>query len=182
MSREQAEMHMKKVIEQLHQEFGAVRTGRASAALLEGLKVEYYGAPSSVNQLANISAVDGRTLEIKPWDKEGLQAIEQAILKSDLGLSPQSDGKIIRLTLPTPTMDRRKELTRMIKKQAEDFRVKVRNIRRDSVEELKKQEKEKKISQDDLRRSEQEIQKITDHYVKSIDNILANKEKEILEV
>ena len=182
MSREQAEQNMKKVIERLHSEFASLRTGRASVALLEGLKVEYYGAVTPVNQLANISAVDARTLEIKPWDKEGLQAIEQAIQKSDLGLTPQNDGKMIRLNLPSPTMERRKELSRMIKKQAEEYRVQVRNIRRDSVEELKKQEKDKKISQDDLRRSEQDIQKLTDRYVKDIDQILANKEKEILEV
>ena len=182
MSKEKAEEQMKKVITKLAQELASTRTGRANIALLDGLKVEYYGSVVPISQVANISVADARTLEVKPWDKEGLQAVEQAILKSDLGLNPHNDGKILRLSIPSPTMERRKELVKLIKKQAEDFRVQIRNIRRDTVEEMKKLEKDKKISQDDLRRSEQDIQKLTDLYIKNLDNLLAAKEKEILEV
>jgi len=179
---EKAEELMKKVIAKLQSEFASLRTGRAHISQLEGIKVEYYGAVVPINQVANVSATDGRTLEIKPWDKEGLQAIEQAILKSDLGITPLNDGKILRLSLPTLTTERRKDLARIVRKQAEDFRIVIRNVRRDSVEELKKQEKEKAISQDDLHRGEQEIQKLTDQYIKNIDAFLATKEKEIMEV
>ena len=182
MSREKAEDLMKKVLAKLSQEFSSVRTGRANVALLDNLKVEYYGSIVPVNQVGNVSASDARTLEVKPWDAEGLKAVEQAILKSDLGLTPVNDGNVLRLSIPAPTMERRKELTRVIHKIAEEFRVQVRNIRRDAVEEQKKLEKDKKISQDDLKRSEQDIQKLTDQYVKSIDSFLAAKEKEILEV
>jgi len=173
---------MKKVLAKLGQELASLRTGRANVALLENLKVEYYGSFVPVNQVGNISAPDARTLEIKPWDPEGLKAVEQAILKSDLGLTPVNDGNILRLSIPAPTMERRKDLTRIVHKVAEEFRVQVRNIRRDAVEEQKKLEKEKKISQDDLKRSEQDIQKLTDQYIKSIDSLLSAKEKEILEV
>ncbi len=176
------EEQMKKVIGSLSQEFAAIRTGRANAAILDTLKIEYYGNLVHINQVGNISVPDARTIEIKPWDKEGLTAVEQAIQKSDLGLNPVSDGKILRLSMPSPTMERRKELTKTAHKIAEEFRVQVRNLRRDAVEEQKKFEKEKKISQDDLRRSEQEIQKLTDAFIKNIDSLLATKEKEILEV
>lgn len=182
MSRGKAEEQMKKVLAKLSQEFSYVRTGRANVALLENLKVEYYGSIVPVNQVGNVSATDARTLEIKPWDNEGLKAVEQAVLKSDLGLTPVNDGNVLRLNIPAPTMERRKELTRVIHKVAEEFRVQVRNIRRDAVEDQKNLEKEKKISQDDLKRSEQDIQKLTDQYIKSIDSLLAAKEKEILEV
>ncbi len=173
---------MKKVISSLGQEFSTIRTGRANVALLDSLKVDYYGSMVPVNQVANVSAADARTIEVKPWDKAGMQAIEQAILKSDLGLNPANDGKVMRLTLPAPTMERRKDLIKTVHKVAEDFRVQIRNLRRDAVEEQKKLEKDKKISQDDLRRVEQEIQKLTDTYIKNIDSLLAAKEKEILEV
>lgn len=179
---QKAEEQMKKVIARLQSEFASIRTGRAHVSLLEGIKLEYYGSMVPINQLANISAIDGRTLEIKPWDKEGLQIIEKGILKSELGVTPLNDGKTLKISLPSPTAERRNELIRIIKKQAEDFRVTIRNIRRDIVEEVKKSEKEKKISKDDLRRSEQSIQKLTDHYVKTVDDLLSAKEKEILEV
>ena len=182
MSKEKAEEQMKKVTAKLAHELASLRTGRANIALLDGLRVEYYGNHVPVNQVANVSIPDARTLEVKPWDKEGLQAVEQAILKSDLGLNPQNDGKMLRLTIPTPTMEGRKDLVKVIKKQAEEFRVQVRNIRRDTVEEMKAMEKDKKISQDDLRRAEQDIQKLTDQYIKNIETLLAAKEKEILEV
>lgn len=176
------EDQMKKVIERVQSEFASIRTGRAHVSLVEGVKVEYYGSLVPIQQVASVSVADARTLELKPWDKEALKSIEQAILKSDLGITPLNDGKVIRLTMPTPTTERRKELVKVIKKQGEDFRVAVRNVRRDGVESFKKQEKDKKISQDDLKRLEQEIQKLTDHYVRKIDELLAIKEKEIMEV
>lgn len=182
MEIQKTEDQMKKVIGRLQTEFSSLRTGRAHVSLLEGIKADYLGSVLAINQLANISAMDGRSLEIKPWDKEGLQAIEQAILKSDLGITPQNDGKTLRLTLPTLTTERRKELIRVVRKQAEDFRVAIRNIRREIVEEMKKQEKEKKISKDDLFKLEQNIQKLTDRYIKNVDELVALKEKEILEV
>lgn len=178
----ETEDQMKKVIAHLQLEFSSLRTGRAHLSLIEGIKVDYYGSSMPINQLSNISVTDARTLEIKPWDKEGLQAIEQAILKSDLGVTPQNDGKIIRLIMPTPTMERRKELVRLLRKQAEEFRISIRNVRRESVEKVKKSEKEKKISQDDLHRFEQHVQKLTDHFIKTVDDLVAMKEKEVLEV
>lgn len=177
-----AEDQMKKVIEKLHGEFSAMRTGRAHISMVENIKVEYYGSAMPLNQVASVAVMDGRSLEIKPWDKEALKPIETAILKSDIGITPLNDGKTIRLTMPAPTTERKKEIIRLLHKQSEGFRVMVRNIRRDIVEEMKKQEKEKKISQDDLRRSEQQIQKLTDHYVKNVDDLLALKEKEVMEV
>ncbi len=173
---------MKKVIVKLQSEFASLRTGRAHVSLLEGIKVDYYGSMVPISQVANVSAADGRTLEVKPWDKEGLQAIEQAIMKSDLGVTPQNDGKMLRISLPSPTTERRKELTKVLHKHAEDFRVAIRNVRRDIIEEMNKSEKDKKITQDDLRRGEQEIQKLTDQYIKNIESLLAAKEKEIMEV
>lgn len=173
---------MKKVIDRLQSELAMIRTGRAHVSLVDGLKVEYYGTPTPIQQVCSISVADARTLELKPWDKEALKPIETAILKSELGITPLNDGKVIRLTMPTPTTERRKELVKVVKKQSEDFRVAVRNVRRDGVEAFKKQEKEKKITQDDLKRLEQEIQKLTDHYIKKIDELLAIKEKEIMEV
>ena len=181
ITKEHAEEQMKKVIARLQSEFSSLRTGRANASLLDGIKVEYYGSVVPLSQVANVSAADGRTLEVKPWDKEGLTAAEQAILKSDLGITPMNDGKILRISIPSPTAERRKELVRVLRKQAEDFRVAVRSVRRETVEELKKAEKDKKISQDELHRSEQDIQKLTDQYVKTIDSLLALKEKEVLE-
>ncbi len=173
---------MKKVIEKLHAEFASMRTGRAHISLVEGIKVEMYGSMMPMNQVASLSVSDGRSIEIKPWDKEALKSIETAILKSDLGITPMNDGKIIRLTMPAPTTERKKELIRVLHKQSEGYRVMVRNLRRDAVEALKKEEKDKNISQDDLRRSEQQVQKLTDQYVKSVDDLLAAKEKEVMEV
>ena len=179
---QKAEDQMKKVIERLQSEFTALRTGRASIALLDGIKAEYYGTPTPLAQMASVAVADARTLEIKPWDKEGLQLIEQAIMKSDLGITPQNDGKVLRLTLPTMTTERRKDLTKVVKKLSEEFRVGIRNVRRDAVEVLKKSEKDKQISKDELFKQEQLIQKLTDRYVKNVDDLLAAKEKEIMEV
>ena len=135
-----AEDQMKKVIEHFQVELSSMRTGRAHVSLVDGIKAEYYGSLTPLAQVANIGVVDARTLEIKPWDKEALKAVEQAILKSELGVTPVNDGKVIRLTMPTPNTERRKELVRTIKKQSEDFKVAIRNVRRDSIETLKKQE------------------------------------------
>lgn len=173
---------MKKVIEKLHAEFASMRTGRAHISLVEGIKVEMYGSLMPMNQVASLSVSDGRSIEIKPWDKEALKSIETAIMKSDLGITPMNDGKLIRLTMPAPTTERKKEIIRLLHKQSEGYRVMVRNLRRDAVEALKKEEKDKKISQDDLRRSEQQVQKLTDQYVKTVDDLLAAKEKEVMEV
>jgi ribosome recycling factor len=173
---------MKKVIERLQAEYATIRTGRAHVSLVEHVKVEYYGSLVPIQQVCSISIADARTLELKPWDKEALKPIEQALLKSELGITPLNDGKVIRLTMPTPTTERRKEIVKVVKKQSEDFRVAIRNVRREAVESFKKQEKDKMISQDDLKRLEQEIQKLTDHYVKKIDELLAIKEKEVMEV
>lgn len=175
------EIEMKKTVERLKTDFASLRTGRAHIQMLEGIKVEYFGSFLPVQQVAGISVTDARTLEIKPWDKEALKNIEQAVLKSDLGITPLNDGKCLRLSLPTLTTERRKDLVRVIRKQAEDFRIAIRNLRREGVEEIKKQEKDKKISQDDLKRLEHEIQKLTDQYIKNIEDLILAKEKDILE-
>lgn len=175
------EIEMKKTVERLKNDFASLRTGRAHIQMLEGIKVEYFGSFLPVQQVAGISVTDARTLEIKPWDKEALKNIEQAVLKSDLGITPLNDGKCLRLSLPTLTTERRKDLVRVIRKQAEDFRIAIRNLRREGVEEIKKQEKDKKISQDDLKRLEHEIQKLTDQYIKNIEDLILAKEKDILE-
>ncbi len=179
---QKAEDHMKKVIEKLQAEFASMRTGRAHISMVEGIKVEMYGSMMPMNQVASLSVSDGRSIEIKPWDKEALKGIETAIMKSDLGITPQNDGKVIRLTMPAPTTERKKEIIRLLHKQSEGYRVMVRNVRRDAVELLKKEEKDKKISEDDLRRSEQQVQKLTDQYIKNVDTLLAAKEKEVMEV
>lgn len=178
----QSEEQMKKTIERLLSDFGALRTGRAHISLVENIKVEYYGSMMPMNQVGSISVSDARTIEIKPWDAGALKSIETAILKSDVGITPQSDGKLIRLALPAPTEERRKELVKVVKKQAEDYRVQVRNARRDAVESLKKSEKEKQLTQDDLRRLEQDVQRLTDSFIKKIEDILQAKEKEIMEI
>lgn len=179
---ERSEDLMKKVIVKMQSEYASIRTGRAHTGLLDGIRVDYLGTLLPINQLGNVAALDARTLEIKPWDKASLQMIEQAILKSDIGLTPQNDGKSIRLSLPSLTTERRSEMVKMVRKQSEEYRVAVRNLRRVAVEDLKKQEKDKKISKDDLFKQEQLIQKLTDKYVKNVDDVTAAKEKEILDV
>jgi ribosome recycling factor len=177
-----AEDLMKKTIDKMHVDFAAVRTGRASPALLETLKVESYGSMMPIKQLANVGVPDARTIEIRPWDVSQVSNIEKAIQKSSLGLTPQSDGKVIRLSIPTLTEERRKDLTKVVHKMAEDFRVSLRNERRQALENIKKLEKDKKITEDDKKKGEQDIQKITEAYVKKVDEVLAVKEKEIMEV
>ncbi|ADL08010.1 ribosome recycling factor [Thermosediminibacter oceani DSM 16646] len=178
----ETEERMKKVLGNLKSELAAIRAGRASTALLEKVFVDYYGVPTPVNQVATVSVPEPRMILIQPWDVKMLSAIEKAILKSDLGLTPTSDGKVIRLILPELTSERRKELVKMAKKKAEDAKVLVRNIRRDANELVKKMEKNGEISEDDSKRSQEEIQKLTDNYIEEIDKAFTNKEKEIMEV
>ncbi len=173
---------MNRSIENLKKEFSRVRTGRASPALLEGIRVDYYGTPTPLTQLGNISTPEPRILIVQPWEKNLLSAIEKAIFASDLGINPQNDGNVIRLSLPALTEDRRKDLVKNCKKMAEDDKVAVRNIRRDSNEKIKKLEKDKEVTEDESKKIQAEIQKVTDKFIKLIDDILLVKEKEVLEV
>ena len=172
---------MDKAIEVFQKELARIRTGRAAPALLEGVKVDYYGTTMPLNQLATIAAPESRVLTIQPWDVNALGLIEKAVLKSELGLTPNSDGKMIRINIPPLTEQRRKELVKMVKKVAEECKVTVRNIRRDMLEKLKVQKKDKSLSEDGFFKFQDEIQKITDGHIKKIDGILAIKEKEIME-
>ena len=178
----QVESQMQKTLEKMKADFSTLRTGRASAALLENVRVDYYGSATPINQLANVSAPEGKTLEIRAWDKGAIQLIEKAIQKSDLGLTPSNDGAIIRLQIPKLTEERRKDLIRVVRKMAEEYRVSVRNERRDGLEKLKKSEKAKEITEDDLKSAEQELQRMTDSHIKKVDEMLAAKERDITEV
>ena len=173
---------MDKSLESLKRDYGAIRTGRASLALLDGISVDYYGAQTPLSQVATLSVPDPKTIAIQPCEQKIIGDIEKAILKSDLDLTPTNDGKIIRINIPPLTEERRKQLVKVVKKRAEECRVGVRNIRRDTNDELKKKEKEEHISEDETRKSLDEVQKITDDYIKKIDAILEHKEKEIMEV
>jgi ribosome recycling factor len=173
---------MSKAVEHVSLEFNKIRTGKASVGLLEGIKVEYYGNPTPLNQVATLNTPDFHTITIQPWDKTIIGTIDKAILNANLGLNPISDGNIVRVPIPPLNEERRKELVKLVKKLSEDGRISVRNIRRDEIEKLKKTEKEEHISEDDRKNGEQEIQKLTDKYIKEIDNLLAKKEKEIMEV
>ena len=173
---------MKKALEALRREYSSLRAGRATPALLDKVNVDYYGTPTPVNQVANVSVPEARMITIQPWEKTILGAIEKAILKSDLGLTPNSDGTIIRLNIPQLTKERRTELAKTIGKKAEDARVAVRNIRRDANDAIKKLEKEKVATEDDSKKAQEDMQKVTDKYIKEIDNTMAAKEKEIMEV
>ena len=155
---------MKKTIEKVKHDFSTVRTGRANVALLDGIEVESYGSLLSLNQVAGVSVPDGRTLEIKPWDMSQLNAIEKAILKSDLGLTPINDGKLIRISIPSLTEERRREIIKVVNKMSEDYKIAIRNERRQIVDEIKKLEKEKSITEDDKKKYEIDIQKLT-HYL-----------------
>jgi ribosome recycling factor len=178
----ETENHMKGAIEATKKELATVRTGRASASILDRVVVDYYGTPTQLNQLANISVPEARMIVIQPWDKSTLNAIEKAIQKADLGLNPVSDGIVIRLPVPQLTEERRKELVKVVKKEAEDKRVVIRNLRRDANERIKALEKGGKTSEDESKRALEEIQKLTDKYIAEIEKILEHKEKEILEV
>jgi ribosome recycling factor len=173
---------MTKAIQAFSRELASIRAGRANASLLDRITVDYYGAPTPVNQVAGISVPEARLLVIQPYDKTILGDIEKAILKSDLGLNPTSDGNIIRIAIPALTEERRKELVKVVKKEAEEAKVAIRNIRRDGNEELKKLEKTGDITEDDLRGYSDDIQKVTDEYISKVDSVTKEKEKEILEV
>ncbi len=173
---------MARAIEALKRELASVRTGRASLALLDGIMVNYYGTQTPLQQLASLSIPDSRQIAIQPWEQKIIPDIEKAILKSDLGLTPINDGKMVRINIPPLTEERRKQLVKAVKKKAEEAKVSIRNIRRDTNEELKKLEKEKRLSEDEVRRLQEETQKFTDSYIAKVDEILGNKEKEIMEV
>ncbi|HMM21594.1 MAG TPA: ribosome recycling factor [Selenomonadales bacterium] len=173
---------MKKALEVLRKEYSSLRAGRATPALLDKIAVDYYGTPTPVNQVANISVPEPRMIVIQPWEKTMLSPIEKAILKSDLGLTPNSDGSVLRLAIPQLTQQRRTELVKVVHKKAEESRVAVRNLRRDANDAIKKLEKEKTISEDETKKAQEDIQKLTDKYIKEIDQIMATKEKEIMEV
>jgi len=176
------ESRMTKALSALKTEFNTVRAGRANPALLDRLSVDYYGTPTPVKQMANISAPEPRLLVIQPWDKSVIPEVEKAIMKSDLGLTPNNDGTVIRLSIPQLTQERRAELVKVVRKKAEECKVAIRNIRRDANDLVKEMQKDGDISEDDERRSQEEIQKITDKYVKMVDEQLAHKESEIMEV
>ena len=176
-----SEQKMGKTVESFQMELIHIRTGRANPSLLDGIKVDYYDAEVPINQVASISIPEPRTIAIQPWEKGMAGKIEKAILKSDLGITPNNDGSFVRLNIPALTEERRKDLVRMVRKTAEDFRVSVRNIRRDANEQLRKAEKSSDISEDELKRAQSKVQDLTDKYVREIDNILQDKEKEIME-
>ena len=173
---------MEKSVEAFKNDLAKVRTGRASLALLDDIHVNAYGSSMPINQVATLTIPESRTIAIQPWDPQVLGAIEKAILKSDVGLTPANDGRIIRLNIPQLTEERRKELVRQVKKVAEEFRVAIRNIRRDAIDQLKKQKKDKEISEDDLFKLQDDAQSETDTYISQIDEISASKEKEVMDV
>lgn len=176
-----ASQQMSKAVEHLVQQLSRIRTGRASASMLDSVKVEYYGAPTPISQVGGVSAPDARTLVIQPWDASTVGAIERAILAANLGVTPQSDGQVIRIVVPPLTEERRRDIVKQCKKIGEDAKLAVRNVRRDANEELKVAEKKEHFSEDERKRGEDDVQKSTDKFVKEIDEVLAAKEKEILE-
>jgi ribosome recycling factor len=178
----EAETRMKGAVQSLEEDLTGIRTGRASPALVERLQVEYYGAPVPLVQLASISVPDPRALLIRPFDATSLKAIERGILASDLGLTPNNDGKVIRLNLPPLNEERRRDLVKVVHGRLEESHIAVRNIRRDLIKDLREFEKEKMISEDDLKKAEEELQKLTDKFIEQIDGIGQHKEKEIMEV
>jgi ribosome recycling factor len=177
-----AEHRMNGAVAALDRDLDTVRTGRARPSLVESLKVEYYGTPTPLNQMASINAPEPRLITIQPWDKSALGTIEKAIQKSDLGLNPTNDGNIIRLAIPQLTEDRRKELVKVVHKKVEDARVAVRNVRRDALEQLRKLQHDKQVSDDEERRAQDQLQKVTDKYIAEVDKHGQAKEKELLEV
>ncbi len=174
--------HMEKSVESLRKEYQKVRTGRATTALLDDIKVNYYDVPTQINQVASLTVPEARVIVIQPWESKLIPLIEKAILNANIGLTPTNDGKVIRLSLPPLTEERRKEIVKTLKKMAEDAKVAIRNIRRDANDELKKMEKDKKISEDDLKRAEKDVQDMTNSFVSRIDEVFAAKEKEVMEV
>ncbi|HCY75747.1 MAG: ribosome recycling factor [Ignavibacterium sp.] len=173
---------MDKTLEALRSELAKVRTGKATTALLDGVKVDYYGTLTPINQVGNITVLDPHTLSITPWDKSMVQAVDKAILEANIGFNPVSDGTNLKIPVPALTEERRKDFVKLVKKFGEDAKVAVRNVRRDANERLKKDEKDKKMSEDELKHAEDEVQKLTDHHIKMIDEVLKHKEVEIMEV
>lgn len=178
----EAKEKMKKAAQNLQRELGQIRAGRANASLLDRITVNYYGAPTPLNQMASIQIPEARVLMITPFDKSILQDVEKAIMASDIGISPTNDGNVIRLVIPQLTEERRKELAKDVKKEAENAKIAIRNIRRDEIDEYKKQQKNGDITEDDLRGLEKDVQTLTDNSIKEVDKIAADKEKELLEV
>ncbi len=178
---EETKARMEKSIAALRNELKRIRTGRASLSLMDGVRADYYGTPTPLNQMATLSVPESRLIMIQPWDATAIKEIEKAILKSDLGLTPSSDGKLIRITIPPLTEDRRKELVKLVNKTCEEYKVAVRNIRRDANDMLKELKKEGDISEDEAFKAQDQVQKITDDHIKKIDEVYQEKEKEILE-
>lgn len=178
----QTDDKMHKAVEVVRQEFSKIRTGKATTALLDGVKVDAYGSPMSLNQVANLSIPDVHTISIQPWDKNMIGPIDKAIQAANLGLNPVADGNIIRVPIPPLNEERRRELVKLIKKFAEEGKVAIRNIRRDGIEHLKKSEKAEHFSEDERKRGEADVQKMTDKHIKDIDTLIGLKEKEIMEV
>ena len=173
---------MKKAVDSFKRDLQKIRTGRANASMLDGIKVDYYGTPTPVNQVATVQVVDARLITVKPWEKTMLAVIDKAIRASDLGINPVSDSEIVRLPIPPLTQDRRKELAKVVNKQTEEARVAVRSARRDAMDMIKDAEKEKQISEDERKKGEATIQTLTDKYVAAIDDLAKTKEKEIMEL
>jgi ribosome recycling factor len=173
---------MEKTIDNLRREYQKIRTGRATTGLLEDIKVDYYGNPSPLSAVATLAVPEARTITISPWEAKMIPIIEKAILNANIGLTPSNDGRLIRLILPPLTEERRKDIVKDLRRKAEDDKIALRNIRRDAIDMLKKLEKDKKITEDELKRSEKEVQDLTDKHVAKVDEVLAHKEKEVMEV
>ena len=178
----QFEKKMNTTLEVLAADFGAVRAGRANAQVLDRITVEYYGTPTPINQVGTVSSPDPRTLVIQPWDSSLLKAIEKAIQTSELGINPQNDGRVIRLVFPQLTEERRKDLTKQVKKYGEDSKVAIRNVRRDAVDFVKKAQKKSEMTEDEEKKAEKDIQELTDKFIKKVDEMCAKKEKELMEI
>ena len=179
---EETERKMDSSITALKRELSAIRTGRATPALIENVPVDYYGVPTPLNQIASISAPDARAIMVQPWDKQALQEIEKSLVKSDMGVNPSNDGTIITVPIPPLTQERRQELVRLLKRKLEESKVSIRNVRRDGIDSLRKLEKAKSLSQDENRRTQDQLQKSTDNHVKIIEELGASKETEIMQV
>ena len=173
---------MQKTLDVMQANFAAVRAGRANAAVLDQIRVDYYGTPTPINQIASIASPDPRTLTIQPWDAGTMKLIEKAIQASDLGINPQNDGRLIRLAFPQLTEERRKELVKQVRKYGEESKTAIRNIRRDAMDTFKKQQKKSEITEDDLKNAEKDIQKLTDDYIADVDKMVSKKEKELSEI
>lgn len=178
----EVDQKMNRSIDALKRDLGSLRTGRATPALIENISVEYYGTPTPLNQLASISAPEGRTLMVQPWDKQAMKEIEKSLMRSEMGFNPSNDGNVITVPIPPLNQERRVELVRLLKRKLEDGKVSVRNVRRDGQETLRKMEKDKVISQDEQRRSQDQLQKTTDSHVKTIEEVGSAKETEIMQV